>query len=61
MTGDEIGLLVAAARTQLADLSGTRDYRGKYLRVGSALTHAVCALALSIDRFATAITPKENP
>ena len=43
-----------------AAIPGARDYRRKNLHAAIALAHGLCALALSIERFAIAITPPQE-
>ena len=58
---DDLALHVDTATDALDGLKQMRDFRTRYIHVGVGAVHAICALALALDRLAQAITPKENP
>lgn len=56
---DDLGPLVNTARQAADAIAACGDYRTKYVHLGIAAVHAVLGLAISVDRLASAITPKE--
>lgn len=58
---DELGLLVSAATDAAARVDTARDYRKKFTHIGVGLIHALCAVAVSLARFARAVHPQEKP
>ena len=61
-----IDALVSAAQESLAEIQPLHDYRAMFVRVAFGGVQAGCALALAVDRLASAVlavvtTTEENP
>lgn len=59
-TSDHVRLNADSAVDIADGVTRLSDFRKQYVNLGIAGVHAVAALALSLDRFAAAIEPKED-
>lgn len=59
-TRDEVRVLAASAVETADTVDQLRDYRAKYVRLGVAGVRVLAALALTLERFAAAVEPR-NP